>query len=136
MADIVHGGINIAELHPIRTQSELLRRFWQYRVLGASDADLRERVIQQFLGELGAELGDMEPLIAALESSDANTRQRVKIVFRHLVGALTALAVSSFICYQYPILEVCVILHRRVYIETKIVAMDGCSRTCLNSHTW
>lgn len=46
MADIVHGGLSIAELRPIRTQSELLTRFWQHRVLEASDADLRERVIQ------------------------------------------------------------------------------------------
>ena len=47
MADIVESGVNMAELRPIRTQSELLRRFWMYRVLGGSDANLRERVIQQ-----------------------------------------------------------------------------------------
>jgi hypothetical protein len=226
MADIVHGGINIAELRPIRTQSELLRRFWQHRILGTSDADLRERIIQNacrfmiadrrlrigrqkivepassaalqallsgqvliewqahsaavpdrqiiafahnilfdfaasqlflpreadrvaevlsrdpdlvliirpsfvmrfeqlwredriefwkllfhvsaapeipaigkligvtVLGELGAELDDLEPLITALESSDVNTRQQAETVFRHLVGALTATGIS------------------------------------------
>src|SRR5262249_49916243 len=47
MADIIETGVDLAELRPIRTQNELLRRFWQYRVLGSSDATLRERVIQQ-----------------------------------------------------------------------------------------
>jgi hypothetical protein len=227
MADIVHSGVNIAELRPIRTQSELLNRFWQYRVLGHPDADLRERIIRHacrlmiadrrlrterqrivepgstpalkallsgqvliewqthssavpdrqiiafahnilfdfaasqlflpreadrvaevlshdpdlvliirpsfvmrfeqlwredraefwkllfhvsaapdipiigkligvtVLGDLGAELDDLEPLIAALQSPDADTRQRSETVFRHLVGALTATDISK-----------------------------------------
>lgn len=47
MADIVESGVDLAELRPIRTQNELLKRFWQYRVLSAPDANLRERVIQR-----------------------------------------------------------------------------------------
>jgi len=47
MANIVESGVNLADLRPIRTQGELLRRFWPYRVLHASNADLRERVVQQ-----------------------------------------------------------------------------------------
>jgi hypothetical protein len=47
MADILESGVDLADLRPIRTQGELLRRFWQYRLLAASDASLRERIVQQ-----------------------------------------------------------------------------------------
>ena len=46
MADILESGIDVRELRPIRTQSELLNRYWAYRVGGAG-GDLRERIIHR-----------------------------------------------------------------------------------------
>ena len=46
MADILESGIDVRELRPIRTQSELLNRYWTYRVGGAG-GDLRERIIRR-----------------------------------------------------------------------------------------
>jgi hypothetical protein len=45
MADILGSGADLAELRPIRTQNELLRRFWLHRVIGAVGGTLRERVL-------------------------------------------------------------------------------------------
>lgn len=47
MADIVGGGVAVFELRPIRTQSELLRRYWMHRVVGRAGGNLRERVLVQ-----------------------------------------------------------------------------------------
>jgi hypothetical protein len=46
MADILESGVDVRELRPIRTQSELLNRYWAYRVGGAG-GDLRERIIHR-----------------------------------------------------------------------------------------
>ncbi|MFB3916145.1 MAG: AAA family ATPase [Terriglobales bacterium] len=47
MADIVGTGVAVSELRPIRTQSELLRRYWMHRVVGTTGGNLRERVLVQ-----------------------------------------------------------------------------------------
>jgi hypothetical protein len=47
MADILGSGVDVAELRPIRTQNELMRRYWLYRVVGRSGGNLRERVVSQ-----------------------------------------------------------------------------------------
>jgi hypothetical protein len=45
MADILESGIDVNELRPIRTQSELLSRYWAYRVAGTG-GDLREHILR------------------------------------------------------------------------------------------
>lgn len=47
MAEILGSGVDINELKPIRTQSELLNRYWAYRVTGTAGGDLRERVLKR-----------------------------------------------------------------------------------------
>jgi AAA domain len=47
MADILGSGVDVTELRPIRTQNELLRRYWLHRVVGRSGGNLRERVVSQ-----------------------------------------------------------------------------------------
>ena len=47
MAEVLESGIDINELRPIRTQSELLNRYWAYRVVGTNGGDLRERVLRR-----------------------------------------------------------------------------------------
>jgi hypothetical protein len=46
MADILASGADVNELRPIRTQSELLNRYWAYRVAGTG-GDLRERILRR-----------------------------------------------------------------------------------------
>jgi hypothetical protein len=45
-ADILETGVAPSDLTPIRTQSELLRRYWVHRVAGTR-GDLRERIIRK-----------------------------------------------------------------------------------------
>jgi len=46
MADILESGVDVNELKPIRTQNELLNRYWSYRV-GGSGGDSRERILRK-----------------------------------------------------------------------------------------
>jgi hypothetical protein len=47
MAEILESGVDVSELRPIRTQSELLNRYWAYRVASTSGGDLRERLLRR-----------------------------------------------------------------------------------------
>lgn len=47
MAEVLESGIDVNELRPIRTQGELLNRYWAYRVVGTNGGDLRERVLRR-----------------------------------------------------------------------------------------
>jgi DNA replication protein DnaC len=47
MAEILESGVDVDDLRPIRTQSELLNRYWAYRVAGTGGGDLRERVLRR-----------------------------------------------------------------------------------------
>ena len=47
VAEILESGVDVNEIKPIRTQSELLKRYWAYRVIGTAGGDLRERVLKR-----------------------------------------------------------------------------------------
>lgn len=47
MADIVDSGVNLTELRPIRTQNELLKRFWIHRVIGNTGGGNREGILRK-----------------------------------------------------------------------------------------
>jgi hypothetical protein len=47
MAEILESGVDVNDLKPISTQSELLSRYWSYRVTGTTGRDLRERVLKR-----------------------------------------------------------------------------------------
>jgi hypothetical protein len=47
MAEILESGVDVNDLKPIRTQSELLNRYWAYRVTGTAGGDLPERVLKR-----------------------------------------------------------------------------------------
>lgn len=46
-AEILESRIDVKELTPIRTQSELLSRYWEHRVSAGAAGDLRERVLRR-----------------------------------------------------------------------------------------
>src|SRR5262249_22490375 len=45
-AEILTSGVNAKDLTPIRTQSELLSRYWEHRVIAGTDSGLRELVLK------------------------------------------------------------------------------------------
>jgi len=47
MADILSSGVEATELKPIRTQNELLRRYWLHRVVKGTGGTLRERIVSR-----------------------------------------------------------------------------------------
>ncbi len=48
MAEVLDSGVNPAELRPIRTQVELLNKYWRHRVLGGTGSgDLREMILRK-----------------------------------------------------------------------------------------
>ena len=103
MAEVLESGIDVNELRPIRTQSELLTRYWAYRVAGTNGGDLRERVLRrvctlmtearrlraerQHVVELGSaeslqELLSNQVLVEWQSSTDAMP-QRQQLAFSH-----------------------------------------------------
>lgn len=53
VAELLHGGAAVNSLTPIRTQTELLERYWQERVIGADrQGDARESVLNKATTEM------------------------------------------------------------------------------------
>jgi hypothetical protein len=46
-ADLLGSGVNARELAPIRSQIELLNRYWRHRIIGTTGGDDREAVLSR-----------------------------------------------------------------------------------------
>jgi hypothetical protein len=148
MADILESGVDVRELRPIRTQSELLNRYWAYRVGGAG-GDLRERIIRRtcehmiHARRLRAERPSLvEPgAAAALEElfsnqvlvewqpSGASAPQRQVVAFSHHI--LFDFAVSQLFLPPEPDEVV-----RLIAADPDLVVMIRPSIVMLYQHLW